>query len=176
MSREVRRVPADWKHPERYPGRYEPLFEGAPDLDEQIEKWHEEKELWDKNEHPDQAKFNRKVEDCAFEDWNGGPPRPCDYMPWWPEEQKTHYQMYETCSEGTPISPVMTGPEELAHWLADHKASAFGDCTASYEDWLSMIRGPGWAPSGAIINTSKGRALVSGVVAMAINEESKKDD
>ena len=43
-----------------------------------------------------------------------------------PIEERTHYQMYETCTEGTPISPVMETPENLARWLADNGASAFG--------------------------------------------------
>lgn len=49
------------------------------------------------------------------------------------------YQMYETCSEGTPISPIMETPEELARWLSDHNASAFGSMTATYEQWLCTI-------------------------------------
>lgn len=51
-----------------------------------------------------------------------------DYMPVWAEEEKTHIQMYETCSEGTPISPKFTKDktEELAKWLADNNASSFG--------------------------------------------------
>jgi hypothetical protein len=47
--------------------------------------------------------------------------------------------MWETTSEGSPISPVFATPQELARWLADTKASAFGDITESYETWLYMI-------------------------------------
>ncbi len=69
------------------------------------------------------------------------------------------YQMWETTSEGSPISPVFSTPEELAHWLADNKASSFGGNTASYIQWLNMIKGPGWAISA--IMTDKG--ISSGV-------------
>jgi len=48
--------------------------------------------------------------------------------------------MYETCTEGTPISPAFATPEELARWLADNEASAFGGMTASYEGWLRTIK------------------------------------
>lgn len=72
-----------------------------------------------------------------------------DYMPDWPEEKMTHYQMYEDTSEGTPISPVMETPESLAQWLADNNASSFGGMTATYEQWLAVARG-GWAPSAVV--------------------------
>ena len=70
--------------------------------------------------------------------------------------------MWETTSEGSPISPVFETPEELARWLADTNASAFGREGASYESWLGMIRG-GWAPS--LIIDEKG--MRSGVEAIA---------
>jgi len=76
----------------------------------------------------------------------------------------THFQMYEDCSEGTPISPICETPEELAQWLADNEASAFAGMTATYEQWLSTIR-KGSAPSGIIDSTG----LHSGV------EYSEKD-
>lgn len=57
------------------------------------------------------------------------------------------WQMWETTTEGSPISPVCDTPEELAAWLADNKASAFGSETAHYQSWLKMIKGSGSAPS-----------------------------
>ena len=64
-----------------------------------------------------------------------------DDMPPWTPRQATHFQLYETCTEGTPISPVMESPEALAKWLADTGASAFGSLPASYEGWLRVCRG-----------------------------------
>ena len=49
------------------------------------------------------------------------------------------WQMWETCSEGSPISPVFKTPEDVATWLADTGASSFGSMTATYEQWLAMI-------------------------------------
>lgn len=49
------------------------------------------------------------------------------------------WQMWETTSEGSPISPVFETPEALAHWLADTGASSFGWMTSSYEGWLGKI-------------------------------------
>lgn len=73
------------------------------------------------------------------------------------------WQMWETTSEGSPISPVCESPEALARWLADNNASAFGSQGATYEEWLGMIRGPGWAPSAVQID---GGPIVSGVAGM----------
>ena len=78
-----------------------------------------------------------KYDECPAEDGHKEPP-PGD-----------GYQMWETTSEGSPISPVFKTPEELARWLVDNGASSFGSDTATYDQWLGMIRGPGWAPSAA---------------------------
>ena len=82
-------------------------------------------------------------------------------MPDWPAEQCTHLMMYEDTSEGTPISPAFATPEELARWLTDNGASAFGSSTGSYEGWLRVAKG-GWAPS--MVATSEG--ITSGVDAL----------
>jgi hypothetical protein len=83
-------------------------------------------------------------------------------MPDWDDPADLYYMMYETCSEGTPISPAFKTPEELARWLADNEASAFADQTATYEQWLSMIRGPGSSCSAVL---TRERGLESGVAA-----------
>lgn len=55
------------------------------------------------------------------------------------------WQMWENTSDGSPISPAFETPEELARWLADTGASACARQTATYDEWLAMIR-QGWAP------------------------------
>jgi hypothetical protein len=109
--------------------------------------------------------FMEKVEaeglQAAIEYFEGAPDKR-DYMPDWPEEQRTHYMMYEDTSEGTPISPAFATPEELAQWLVDNGASAFAGETASYDAWLRIARG-GFAPS-AVLDSGQ---LKSGVEFMA---------
>lgn len=144
MSREIRKVPKDWVHPQNSYGNDAPLYENYEDA------------LND---------FNIDVEKMGMAealDYHGGSPVVDDYMPTWSEEEKTHIMMYETCSEGTPISPGFETPEQLAHWLADNGASSFGNSTATYEQWLRVCMG-GWAPSA--IMDSKG--LRSGVEALS---------
>lgn len=58
------------------------------------------------------------------------------YMPDWPAAERTHWQMYETVSEGTPISRAHPTPEALASELAH--TGVWGGGTRKL--WLSIIR------------------------------------
>lgn len=154
MGREVRRVPADWQHPRyteenaphaRAVGRYIPMWNGG--YDNAATDWLE--------------KANAEGIEAAIDEYGDAPKRG-DYMPDWPDEQRTHFMMYEDTSEGTPISPAFATPEELARWLADTGASSFADQTASYEAWLRIANG-GFAPSAVLV----GGQFVSGVTALS---------
>lgn len=70
------------------------------------------------------------------------------------------YQIWETVSEGSPISPVFATPEELASHMAGTRWGA--DKGTPYETWLAFINGPGWAPS--LVSDDKG--LREGVAAV----------
>lgn len=146
MGRECFRVPADWQHPQCEDGRgFQPMHMGR-DFEAEAKQWLREANEWEAGTHEDLAKgLTTKDEHPFFWMWSGDPPDRRYYRPVWTSEP-THYQMYETTSEGTPISPVMESPEDLARWLADNEACAFGRETASYEAWLSVCKGA-WAPS-----------------------------
>ena len=133
MGREVRRVREKWEHPKNGKGEFIPLFGGC-DFKVHFEHW-------------------KKYHECE--------PIPAMYMPQWEEKKATWYMMYETCTEGTPISPAFKTPEELARWLTDNNASAFGERTATYEQWLRTIQ-RGSAPSAILDN----EGLRSGVEAL----------
>jgi hypothetical protein len=161
MGREVRRVPADWQHPTDgiYANgeiRYRALFDGI-DYASRVREWDEDAAKWARGEFPDYAsEESRKM---TYAEYSGERPDAADYMPQWADAERTHLMMYETTSEGTPISPAFATPEELARWLADNNASAFGSDTASYEGWLRVARG-GYACS-AVYSDKTG--LMSGV-------------
>ena len=104
MSREVRMVTKNWNHPVDKRGRAVPLFDS--------DEYEEHREWWQNGEMDE--------------------PDPADYMP--DSAERTHYQMYETVSEGTPISPPMTTKEALARWLEDHDANACAGQVATYEE------------------------------------------
>lgn len=50
------------------------------------------------------------------------------------------WQMWETTSEGSPISPVFETAETLADWLAENE-TVFGDIRADRDRWLSIVTG-----------------------------------
>ena len=167
MGREIRMVPADWQHPKDDDGRYIPLHDN---YNSDAQRWDEEVAMWAKGMRRDYGTDGWKPIEAEYaewplEDWGGKRPRPEDYMPQWKPEERTHLMMYENTSEGTPISPAFSAPEELARWLADNNASAFGGMTATYEQWLATCNS-GWAPSAVI----DGGVFRSGVAAMAKTE------
>ena len=147
MGREVRRVPKDWEHPKDEAGHYVPMDQYFTYEPEEIEEGLRDGWLSGEPPHYGQA-----------------------VMPDWSDEERTHWQMYEDTSEGTPISPVMETPETLARWLADNGASSFGNDTATYEQWLSMIR-RGWAPSAMMTVFPQGAVMQSGVEALAESDD-----
>lgn len=199
MSREVRRVPADWAHPKEFnPYRGcevdRPLLSStyadsfADWRQHDLPEWLEGYDQWQAGNLRDYdnggykpidweefAKDPRTKSIRTYEDWAGAcptAPNPADHMPEWTEKQATHYQMYETTSEGTPISPVFATPEELARWLADTGASTFADDTADYDTWLKMIERGNSVASAAFIC---GR-FVSGVDLAALRAAPVQDD
>jgi hypothetical protein len=151
MGREVRKVPADWVHPQEWVhGQYtfKPLFEGdlvalQAEWDAGNDKW---KDGFVSDWHGGWVPKPLTLKSGTYAEYDGDRPKAKDYMPQWSEAEKTHFMMYETCTEGTPISPSFATLEELARWLTDNEASAWGDQGASYEGWLRTAKG-GYAPS-----------------------------
>jgi hypothetical protein len=139
MGREIRRVPPGWEHPKDKRGRYIPMMDKT--------HWggiwsHIRYDLGWYLKHP-------KHLGEWFSDW----PRAEEYRPAH-REKPTHYQMYETVSEGTPVSPVFATPGKLEAWLVEqghsqHAAHAF-------------VEG-GWAPSMTIRITPAGANIKMGV-------------
>ena len=75
------------------------------------------------------------------------------------------YQIWQTVSEGGPVSPPFLDPEDLADWMVSNDDSITRDTDRA--GWLSFIRGPGWAPSMIHAPSSE---LRSGVAALAAAE------
>jgi len=76
----------------------------------------------------------------------------CDYMFDKIDSSFNKYCMYETCSEGTPLTPLFDTPEELAKYCANNGVSYFGNMTASYEQWMNIINGSSGGYLGIDIN------------------------
>lgn len=143
MGREVRMVPKNWEHPRTEKGHLRPMCDGCF-YQERLNEWLEKEAEWNSGKYPDYADEESKL--LPFAEWYGDKPNPEYYMPSFPDGTADHYMMYEDTTEGTPISPAFETPEELARWLFDSGASAFGGQTASYEGWLRVAKG-GYSPS-----------------------------
>jgi NADH:ubiquinone oxidoreductase subunit E len=51
----------------------------------------------------------------------------------------------------------------MPHWLADNGASAFGEMTASFEEWLAMCQAGCSMASAMVVNGT----MISGVAAVS---------
>lgn len=128
MGREIRMVPADWEHPrDEQTGEYISLYD--KDYPHALNDWLNQLDQWKCydyakkiREYPEQG-YDKLPMETAFADWHGNAPRDKDYRPaWMPDNPPTHYQVYETVSEGTPVTPHFATKNELVSYLV-----AFGD-------------------------------------------------
>lgn len=163
LSRGVRRVPLGYEHPKvekfnglqmRYVESYQPVFDAfyVPTVREWLAEW----EAWQKGEHPDQREDPPA---CSFEEWNGNGPDPDFYYPGeaWPEGAEMGICMYESVSEGTPISDVYPdtpeGRRAMAEQIARNDTSITRAMTVA--DWLEVINSQTGAPFGTHIGTGQ---------------------
>ena len=119
--RELRPVPLDWEHP-REPGTYS---DGSPRYRALFSRATLREDMRYYEEHPEDA-----------DDWKYDPER---YMPEIPEGTPLGWQLYETTSEGTPVSPVCATLEELAEWC-ETGATVFASCRWTRAQWLASFR------------------------------------
>jgi hypothetical protein len=163
MGREIRKVPLGWEHPSeamlpwqldngyhRYhkPGefgyglKFQPMYDN--DIESKWREWKEELDQWLDGQHAMQIKFpgeeGSKPTYANFVGWEGRSPDPDSYRSEvWTAEEANCYQIYETVSEGTPVSPVFETLDEMEQWLIGQgysEAAAKGFCKI------------GWVPSG----------------------------
>jgi len=166
MGREIRRVPANWQHPthERCPHNttcrpvcYRPLFD--QDYDSAAREWLDGLLAWEADKAGERTKAERsKYYERYFWDWHGRPPDKDSYRAdAWTPEQATHFQMYETVSEGTPVSPVFATRDELIDYLMNH--GDFWDQQRGEGGWrrenAERFVGVGYAPSLVVTNTAE---------------------
>jgi hypothetical protein len=174
MGRELRMVPPNWDHPkvERRSGEehYQPMHD--ENFEDAAAEWKKLFLAWEAGDDPE--RFSESANNCEFWEWHGGPPDREYYRPW-KDSEATWFQVWETVSEGTPVSPPFATKEELIEYLVangdfwDQSRRAEGRCGfMNCDPWSrkqaeAFVNGPGWAPS--MVMYSKG--LRSGVQAMA---------
>lgn len=126
-NREIRRVSKDWKHPKNKYGNFEPLF-SRKDYEQYASVFLEEM--------ADLVRVGTyKSLEEAIDDNQKDKLCEADAMPVF--ENPTHYQAYETTSEGTPISPVFENLEDLLDYLTKN-ARIFGK-KATKEEWKKAL-------------------------------------
>lgn len=172
MSREIRRVPPNWSHPTQMrlswvPGlgyRMELAYVPMHDLGyEDAVAVHAADLSLTQDGVPDPG----RAEAAMAEARKALHPR--NYRPY-PDREATWFQVFQTVSEGTPVSPPYPTMEELAAYLAGH--GDFYDQRRVVEDAYQAGRldpddlpsagwgkeaaeafcRRGWAPSGLILN------------------------
>lgn len=141
LSREIRRVPLDYDPPYRAGRGYQPVFDKF--YDDALAEWQEEKRRWDAGERPSYLKSEN--EGMSFEEYHGEAPDPDYYYPGsaWPEDAEMAIRMYESVSEGTPISrpypDTPAGRLAMANELVTQSTGITSDF--SREEWLEVIEG-----------------------------------
>lgn len=177
MGREVRMVPPNWEHPKgtRPNGRegFQPMFDTR--FEDAAAEWKEEFLKWEAGERPSYCGDESK----GLEYWEycGDPPDRKYYRPWL-DEEATWFQVWETVSEGTPVTPPFETQDELINYLVangdfwDQSRRAEGRTTMNCDPWPreqaeKFVKGPDWAPS--LVMTSDG--IQSGVGFVTTNSD-----
>jgi len=117
MGREIRRVPKGWEHPKNDRG-FQPMYD--EDYETAITQWIENHNLWLIGKHPDQKKYPDAAKCKYYAEWEGNAPEVEYYRPKWKDEERTCFQVYETVSKGTPVTPVFESKEKLIEHLVEH--------------------------------------------------------
>lgn len=152
MGREIRNVIPGWEHPrDERTGEFIPLYDN--DYETEAQEWIKNFVAWEiEHTDPDYVKHP----EYHYWDWDGGPPDPQSYRKEkWTPEQATWVQMYETVSEGTPVSPAFATRKELIDYLVEH--GDYWDQNRGDGGWdrnnAEKFVNRGWAPSMMVMHT-----------------------
>jgi len=149
MGREIRMVPPNWKHPqtEKYGQlRDQPMYNET--FDKRFSEWLAD---FDRIRMGAMTDLERECYPQGLREWlvdEGVPPDPAYYRPW-KDEEATWVQVWETVSEGCPVSPPFATKAELVDYLAangdfwDQKRGDGPWDRAAAEKFVEA----GWAPS-----------------------------
>ena len=134
MGREIRQVPANWNHPKNDQGHYIALHDQT--YEQALGDWKQYKP----DEGDSYEKWAEWAEDVPSAEWC----RPAYDAP------ADHFQIYETVSEGTPVSPVFATRDELAQWLIEQGHSEKAARQFAIDGWaISMVFDP---PHGVVMD------------------------
>lgn len=140
MGRELRKVTADWEHPKKDNGEYQPMFNRF--YGDELKEWLTGHQLWQDGTHPDLIKAPVLKQEYPFYAMYHGDPPDVRYFQTrkYKDEELTHIQLYETTSEGTPLSPVFKTDEleKLCEWAAIN-VTTFARFKTTKDEWMKML-------------------------------------
>lgn len=166
MSREVRRVPLGWRHPtEPDPKQFVPLFddyigsrqrwegEGAQLRTRTGQEWEflalyhlaQHHPFHDERDQPIAVRDEDHLQELVLAEHATEEPDPARYMPVFDApEDELGWCLYETVSEGTPVTPVFAHAEELVEHLSTVGTEWSGPLRREAAEALVSA---GWMPS-----------------------------
>lgn len=122
MGREIRMVPPNWEHPRytketsrrsgdvgEYMSMHDETFEDA------AREWKESYAQWEAGTSESAARWKKNEPDMQYWEYCAPPDREF-YRPAFTEEP-TWFQVYQTVSEGTPVTPPFPTKEALVEYL-----------------------------------------------------------
>lgn len=199
MGREIRMVPPNWEHPRR-PCPHESWRGGCSEARahggqcyipmrdetyaEAVKEWKEGYAKWESGLRPqhdattDGTAWVPAAEwksahiygpDCEWTDYHGEFPTDENYRPEF-TEPATWFQVYQTVSEGSPVTPPFATREELIDYLATHGdfwdqarrlegRSSGMDCGPWKRENAERFVNAGWAPSMMVEQTATGMTI-----------------
>lgn len=168
MGREIRRVPKGWGHPSEpmqeseythwylehhklgdfgYGLNFTPLYDN--DIESAWREWFDGLKLWERGQHPSQIKWPEHYPErtyASYAEYEGRSPDPDSYRSEaWTPAQAICYQIYETVTEGTPVSPVFETLEAMEDWLVNQghsRQNAKAFCESGYVPSMVVIQHP----------------------------------
>lgn len=130
MGREIRKVPKGWEHPKDEQGEYKSMHDEY--FEDAFNEWEQNRLDWIAGKNEDQKRNNYGTTNAEYIEWAGTSPDPEYYRSVkWTEEEACCFQMYQTVSEGTPVSPVFETLQGLEDWLVEQghsRKAAKGFC------------------------------------------------
>ena len=175
MGREIRRVPPSWEHPKAENNLrgdyYQPLYDQT--YESARAGWLEGLRKWEAGEDPDREKYRRdNGEPFDYWEWEGSPPDRDYYRPY-SDDQQSWFQVYETVSEGTPVTPPFATEDELIDYLVNEgdfwQQSRWREGQRdiqpnppgySREVAEAFVKGSGWVPSMVVETKPDGSQVI----------------
>ena len=157
MERELRRVPSDWQHPRDDRWQLKPLHDR--DYESALLDWIESGWRFVAGgslEYGPTDEENCPRTWAGYAEWFGDAPEVEYHRPKWVSEP-THYQVYETVSQGTPVSPVLSSKQAVVEWWMFVGDSFDGTLSREQaERWVELESSPSFAiTDGQMISGAK---------------------